>query len=160
MYNPNSERLSTIAKLRAERRTIDEIAAITGYPRSTVGYYVAKYCGGRTGAGKRLDQVSSQAETPKVIHMVEPDLHMDRVDEYLRNLEKKESLTIMEVLDGKQRGSPNQEAVVLHMFERHPETLKLRLDLVEKLIRLAPFLRLNLDRMRDMITLCLAKDNS
>jgi hypothetical protein len=43
------------------------------------------------------------------------------------------------------------------MFTKDPETLHLRLNLLEKLIKLTPFFRIDPHEMRDMIQLSLDK---
>jgi transposase len=60
MRDVNKERLSRITQLRAKGATITQIAAATGYPRSSVGHYVKKYCGGKTVASKPQDDKSAQ----------------------------------------------------------------------------------------------------
>jgi hypothetical protein len=76
----------------------------------------------------------------------------------MRELEKKESLSLEEVLSGKQRTSHLvAEEAILDMFERDPGTLHLRLEILDQLIRLAPFLHIDLDKMREMIELVLTE---
>jgi hypothetical protein len=153
MYKSNPDRLSKIKNLRRQGLTIDKIAAATGYPKSSVGYYVNRYCGGRLRIQKPSGALSVEPETRQVIRMVESDSKIDRVEAYMQSLEKTERLSPQDVLDRKRIGDPLVEEIILDMFARDPETLHLRLNLLEKLIRLAPFLRINLDHIRDMIQL-------
>jgi DNA-binding transcriptional MerR regulator len=156
MYKRNLERLNRIKKLRAQGFTLDQIAATTGDPRSSVGYYVTRYCGGRIRTRDLSSALSVQPETSKIIQ-VESDSKVDRVDEYMQELKRKEHLTVSDIIDGKRAGNPVLETIISDMFVRDPETLRLRLLLLEKLIRLAPFFRIDLDSMRDMIRLSIAQ---
>jgi DNA-binding transcriptional MerR regulator len=154
MYKRNVERLNRIKKLREQNLTIDQIAAKTGDPRASVGYYVTKYCGGRIRTRNLSSALSVQPETSKIIRG-ESDSKRDRVEEYMQELERKESLS----LEKDPVGKAALEMTIEEMFLRDPEILCFRLLLLEKLIRLQPFLRIDLDRMR-LIRLYLAEDRN
>ena len=158
MYKRNVERLNRIKKLREQNLTIDQIAAKTGDPRASVGYYVTKYCGGRIRTRNLSSALSVQPETSKIIRG-ESDSKRDRVEEYMQELERKESLSVEDIQHGKRAGDPFLETMIQEMFLKDPEILYLRLLLLEKLIRLQPFLRIDLDRMR-LIRLYLAEDRN
>jgi DNA-binding transcriptional MerR regulator len=153
MYKRNLERLNRIKKLREQNLTIDQIAATTGDPRASVGYYVTKYCGGRIRTRNLSSALSVQPETSKIIR-VESDSKIDRVEEYMQQLERKERLSLPH---GKRAGDLALDLMTEDMFLRDPEILCFRLLLLEKLIRLQPFLRIDLDSIRDMILLYLAE---
>jgi len=159
MYKPNPERLSKIKRLRELGYTIDRIAATTGDPRSTVGYYVKRYCGGRERAQKHLGEPAVEPGSPKVIYVARPESEVDRVEAYLRGIEGKDRLSIDEVLQGKKRKEDRlMEEIILHMFEKDPEALHIRLKVLSELIRFAPFLRINIDGMRDMLGALLTEE--
>lgn len=155
MYEPNSERISRVKALRAQGFTIDKIAAVTGYPRSSVGYYITKYCHGKKRARITISDTSS-ARPSDLTHILEST--PDRVESYMNRIEKNEKLALSEILEGKSPGDRVQETIVLDMLERDPETLGLRLGVIEQLIKLAPFLGINVDRMRKMIKVVLTED--
>jgi len=90
MYKPNLGRLSRIRELREQGLTIDQIAAATGYPRSSVGYYVNRHLGGKTRGQKRFDEGSVEPQIPRVIYLAEPEPRIDRIEAYLRSIEHKE----------------------------------------------------------------------
>jgi hypothetical protein len=75
-YKRNPDRLARIGKLREHGFTIDKIAAATVYPRSSVGYYVAKYCGGKARPEKRFGG-GSEPETRTI--RIETDSNIDPV---------------------------------------------------------------------------------
>jgi DNA-binding transcriptional MerR regulator len=157
MYKRNLERLNRIKELREQNLTIDQITAATRYRRSTVGYYVTKYCGGRARTRNLPSALSVQPATSQITR-VESDSKIDRVEEYMQRLQRKERLSLDELIQGKKAGDPALEVIIEDMFVRDPGTLRLRLLLLEKLIRFAPFLRIDLDSMRDMIRLTVAQD--
>jgi len=150
MVHPNPERLSKIMELRARGLTIDQIAAATGDPRSSVGYYVRKYCGGRARAQKST--ASKPLAQPEAIKFVPIDFlrpEKDRLEAYLEEIEKKEGLSIQDVLDGKTKeGDQLLWEFILDALQNDPEALQAKLNVIKELIRLAPLLRLDLDRMR------------
>ena len=156
MLKVNDERLSRIKQLRARGATIDQIAASTGIPRSSVGHYVKKYCGGRTRAGKPQSDESVRSQVQRVV-MVEPTPQADRVESYMQRLEAKERLSLDEVLKGKRIGDPSVEEPILDMLQKDPDTLNVRLIVIERLIRLAPFLKIGMDNIRDMIGILLTE---
>ena len=153
MLRVNDERVSRIRELRARGATIDEIAAATGYPRSSVGHYVKKYCGGKTRAGKPQND---EFVTQRVI-TVEPAPQADRVESYMQRLEAKERLSLDETLNGKRKGDPCAEETILDLLQKDPETLNTRLIVIERLIRLEPFLRIGMGNIRDMIGILLTE---
>ena len=149
-FRPNQERLSKIMELRAQGLTIDQIAAATGDPRSSVGYYVTKYCGGRARTHKSIPaRPSAQPEAIKLMPMDFPRSEKDRLEAYLEEIEKKESLSLEDVLDGKKKeGDRILWEIVLDALQNDPEALQAKLNVIKELIRLAPLLRLDLDRMQ------------
>jgi hypothetical protein len=152
MFKTNSERLSRIKKLREQGHTIDQISAITGDPRSSVGYYVKKYCGGKAGIRKSIS-ANARAWT------IDPDSRMDQVDAYVEGIRIKERLSIEDIVAGKKRKiDVALQVTLLDMLERDPETLYFRMKIISEMIRLAPFLRIDLDDMRDMINLLLTEN--
>ena len=152
MYKRNPERLARIKKLRAQGFSLDQIVATTGDPRSTVGYYLTKHCGGRIRTRAPSSALPVQPETSTIIR----DSKVDRVEEYMRQLERKEGLSLPQ---GKRAGNPFLETMIEEMFLRDPETLRVRLLLLENLIRLQPFLRIRLDSM-PLIQLYLAENRN
>jgi hypothetical protein len=155
MRDVNKERLSKITQLRAQGATITQIAVATGYPRSSVGHYVKKYCGGKTVAVKPQDDKLAHAQAQGDI-VVETRPQMDRVESYMKRLETKESAG--EVLEGKRR---KEDAIlgeaILDMLQTDPETLNARLTVVERLIKLEPFLGIRMDNIRTMIGMLLTE---
>jgi len=157
MYRKNLERISKIGALRAEGFTIDRIAAAMGIPRSSVGYYVRRHCRGRGRVQPATLNMTPVEPRPQILPIVQSEPTVDRVEAYMQRIEEKERLTINDILEGKSTGDQLYETIVLEMFKEEPETLRLRLDLIKDLIRLAPYLQINLDRMRDMISLLLTE---
>jgi hypothetical protein len=153
MRDVNKERLSKITQLRAQGATINQIAAATGYPRSSVGHYVKKYCGGKTVASKPQDDKLAHAQAQGDIVV---ETRPDRIESYMRQLAK-ERLSPGEVLENKTKEDLILEEVILDMLQKDPETLNSRLTVVERLIRLEPFLSISMDNMRTMIGLLLTE---
>jgi transcriptional regulator with XRE-family HTH domain len=156
--------MSRIRALREKGLTLDQIAAETGYPRSSVGYYVKKYCGGRILASRRtIDIPATLRAMPSIapMYVSEPGVRVlpDRVDAYLREIEKKEGPSIQDIVDGKKKQNDvGRELIIaraLDALREDPETLYARLKAIEKLIKLAPFLRIDLDQVRERIGLYL-----
>ena len=146
MYKRNPERLSKIKKLRDQGHTIDQIAAITGYPRSSVGYYVNKYCGEKVRTRKDVFAKPS----------VKLDRKMDHVEAY-QTIYKKTGLSAEEIVKGKGKKDAILQQLILNMFEKDPETLYFRLNIIQQLIRLAKFLRIDLNDMQEMVGLLLTR---
>jgi hypothetical protein len=157
MRDVNKERLSKITQLRAQGATITQIAAATGYPRSSVGHYVKKYCGGKTVAGKPQDNKLAHAQA-QGDNDAETRPQADRVESYMQQLEDKEGLSSVEVLERKRKKEDLVlEEAILDMLETDPETLNARLTVVERLIKLEPFLNIRMDNMRTMIGMLLTE---
>ena len=139
MRDVNKERLSKITQLRAHGATITQIAAATGYPRSSVGHYVKKYCGGKTVASKPQDDKSAHAQAQGDI-VVETRPQADRVESYMQQLVKAGlSSAASEALEGKMKEDQVLELAIFDMLQTDPETLNARLTVVERLIKLEPF---------------------
>jgi hypothetical protein len=159
MYKQNPGRVSRIRELRGQGRTINEIAAITGYPRSSVGYYVSKYCGGKRRT--RLiepGRLPFQAGVPRPSSTVIPDYGSHRLESYLRNLEleRKRGRSLVDIFKDETNGEPLTELLIENEFEKDPETLYIRLQILKDLIILEPFLDINLEHMRDWINLIIS----
>jgi len=143
--------------LRQQGLTIDEIAAATGYPRSSVGCYVRKRCGDKVLARRGLSAVPSvEPEAPKIVVVGASESKRDRFEVYLEKIEKEGGPSLLEILDGKKRGGDALtgylvEEKVLKMLKDDPQTLHLRLNLIKELIRMAPFLHIDPDRIRKLI---------
>jgi hypothetical protein len=157
MLDVNKERLSRITQLRAQGATITQIAAATGYPRSSVGHYVKKYIGGKTVAGKPQEDKLAHAQAQGDI-VVESRPQVDRVESYMRQLVDKEGLSLGEVFEGKRKEEDLiLEEAIFDMLQTDPETLNARLTVVERLIKLEPFLSIRMDNMRAMIGMLLTE---
>lgn len=157
MRDVNKERLSRITQLRAQGATITQIAAATGYPRSSVGHYVKKYCGGKTVASKPQDDKWAHTQAQGDIE-AETRTQADRVESYMQQLVVKDRLSPGEVLERKRRKEDLVlEEAILDMLETDPETLNARLTVVERLIKLEPFLSIRMDNIRTMIGMLLTE---
>jgi hypothetical protein len=157
MRDVNKERLSRITQLRAKGATITQIAAATGYPRSSVGHYVKKYCGGKTVASKPQDDKSAHAQAQGDV-VVETRPQADRVESYMQQLVKARlSSGASEALEGKMKEDRVLELAIFDMLQTDPETLNARLTVVERLIKLEPFLGIRMDNMRTMIGMLLTE---
>mgnify|MGYP001061003969 CR=1 FL=1 len=88
---------------------------------------------------------------------VELDRKMDQAEAYLETIGKKTRFSAEEIAKGKGKKDAILQQLISNMFEKDPETLYLRLNIIQQLIRLARFLRIDLNDMQEMVGLLLTR---
>jgi DNA-binding transcriptional MerR regulator len=164
MFRQNNRRIELICNLRSQGLTIDQIGEALkkqgeNVPRSSIGYYVKKYCNHTDGnvvkSSRTVKKRKFQARSRYPIGNALSDIHL--IGSRPQTMYKK-SQSMGEII--KQEKSVKEMSKVIHvtlldLFEKDPDLLAKRLDVLIKLHSLSSYLRIDIDDIIDDVFLVL-----
>jgi DNA-binding transcriptional MerR regulator len=163
MFRRNNRRIKIIYQLREQGLTIDQIVEALKeqgekIPRSSVGYYVRKYCSYTDGTqvktirvAKKREQAPSRSQLGYILSGTLPlELPPQTISRKSRSMKE-----ILERDKSVRKMGELLTVVLLDSFENDPDILSKRLDILVKILFLAPYLRIDVEEIIDNVSLML-----
>ncbi|MCK5626768.1 hypothetical protein KAI23_02240 [Candidatus Bathyarchaeota archaeon] len=166
MFRRNNHRIEVICKQRTRGLTIDQINSALkeqgeNIPRSSIGYYVNKYCDDMDGKHVKTNRVvkkrkpptpaSSEFDNavPRTLLLGVPPQTISRKSRSMNEIleREKRALEIGKFLD----------VALINLFENDPDILSKRLDILVKIIFLEPYLRIDVEDLIDKVHILLTR---
>lgn len=166
MFDRNAHRIKIISQLRTQGLTIDQIDSALkkrgeNIPRSTIGYYVKKYCNDMDGkhvktnrvVKKRKPQTPASSEfdnaVPRTLLLGVPPQTISRKSRSMNEIleREKRALEIGKFLN----------VALINLFENDPDILSKRLDILVKIVFLEPYLRIDVEDLIDKVRILLTR---
>jgi len=166
MFRRNNRRIEAIRQLRSKGLTIDQIDDSLKkqgekIPRSTIGYYVKKYCSHMDGkqiktnrVEKKPNKVISRSE---LYYALSGTLPLRRQPQII----SRKSRSMDGIIEREKRKRELGEllnVVLLDLFDNDPDLLSKRLDILVKLLFLAPHLPIDVEEIIDDLYALLGKE--
>lgn len=163
MFRRNNRRIEVICKLRSQGLTIDQIDNALkkqgeSIPRSTIGYYVKKYCSHIDGKPVNTNRVAKKRKKPQTQSIypfgnaISDTLPLGPSPQPIYRKSRSKD----EIIEKEKRALKMGETLtvdLLDLFEKDPRLLSERLDVLIKIHFLASYLRIDVEEIIDDVFL-------